>query len=98
MRVEQQEPVRIFAPLARAAQIMAAQRRMTSTFHEVAVCIGLHGDARRDLMHYVLLLVEHICREAKEPSLVALVAHPGDGRPCYGTSDQFSDWHVEVHA
>lgn len=98
MRVEQQEQVRLLAPLARAALIMAAQRRTTATFSEVAVCVGLYNELRRDLMHYVLLLVEHICREADEPSLTALVVHPGDGRPCYGTSDQYSDWHVEVHA
>ncbi|GAA0970003.1 hypothetical protein GCM10009562_05130 [Nocardioides aquaticus] len=88
----------LLAPLARAALIMAAQRRTTATFSEVAVCVGLYDEVRRDLMHYVLLLVEHICREADEPTLTALVVHPGDGRPGYGTSDQYPDWHIEVYA
>lgn len=82
--------------LARAALIMAAQRRTLVTYGELGQAIGMKGVQLRNDMRHVLAELSRQCNESQEPVLAALVVNKDTGAPGDGWQDGDRPWHAEV--
>lgn len=81
---------------ARAALIMAAQRRSIVTYRELGRAIGIDGINLRNQLRHVLDDLSLDCADRGEPSLPALVVNAITGAPGAGWSDGRKPWHAEV--
>lgn len=85
------------ADLARPALIMAAMRRTTVTYGELAKSIDF--DTSIPLAHHmksILDRVSHRCIKAGEPSLAVLVVNANTGEPGDGFVEGSLTWMAEA--
>lgn len=85
------------ARLARAALIVAAQRRSLLTYGDLGQAIG--WDPAMPLSHHMKRILDRVsqtCIAAKEPSLAALVVNGTTGKPGDGWVDGGKGWHWEA--
>ena len=85
------------AYLARPALIMAAMRRTTVTYGELAKSIGL--DPGIPLSHHMKRVLDRVsdrCIKAGEPSLAVLVVNADTGEPGDGFTEGSLTWMAEA--
>jgi hypothetical protein len=84
------------AERARAALLVAAMRRTTVTYGELARAVDLPDVPVSHHMKRILDLVSQECLGRREPSLAPLVVNERTGEPGKGYRDEGVDWHTEV--
>jgi hypothetical protein len=84
------------ADLARAALSVAAMRRTTLTYSELAKIVGIEGVPVSHHMPRVLAEVSRVCKELDEPALDSLVVRAKEGDPGAGHMEGADPWFTEV--
>src|SRR5262245_9080779 len=82
--------------LARAALIVAAQRRTTLTVKELEAAMGIDGLELRSLLDLVLAPLASQCAAEGMPSLAALVINTRTGAPGHGWPSCNAEWFAEA--